>query len=144
MPSSSYSPYCGSATTMSTSPLTEPLVRLFLRIDAANPFEPVLPASSDFWHLKRGSKTAPGQADKADFSFEISPNDFLVSLMINDTKHWIVSGGGWQPHRWEAKSPQMSSHQRFVMWPNSCATTQAKISKIKTTDDCAASKSPLL
>lgn len=80
---------------MSTlDPLTEPLVRLFLRIDAANPTDPVLRALSDFWHLKRGSKIAPGEADMTGISSEISPYAFLVRLTTNGTKHWVVSGAG--------------------------------------------------
>ena len=51
---------------MSTlDPLTEPLVRLFLRVDAAIPTDPVLRAFSDFWQMKRGSKITPSEADMA-------------------------------------------------------------------------------
>jgi hypothetical protein len=42
--------------------LAEPLVRLFLRVDAALPTDTVLRALSDFWPLKRGSKITPSYA----------------------------------------------------------------------------------
>ncbi len=80
---------------MSTlDPLTEPLVRLFLRIDAARPTDPLLGELSDFWQLKRGSKIVPGEADMTGFSPEVSPHAFLARLTANETEHWSVSGAG--------------------------------------------------
>ena len=80
---------------MSTlDPLTEPLVRLFLRIDAARPTDPLLGELSDFWQLKRGSKIVPGEADMTGFSPEVSPHVFLARLTTNETEHWSVSGAG--------------------------------------------------
>lgn len=76
-------------------PLTEPLVRLFLRIDAARPTDPLLGELSDFWQLKRGSKIVPGEADMTGFSREVSPYVFLARLTPNETGHWIVSGAGF-------------------------------------------------
>lgn len=80
---------------MSTlDPLTEPLVRLFLRVDAASPTDPVLRALSDFWLLKRGSKIVPGEADMTGVLPEISPYAFLARLTTNGTKQWLVSSAG--------------------------------------------------
>jgi len=80
---------------MSTlDPLTEPLVRLFLRVDAASPTDPVLRAFSDFWHLKRGSKITPSEADMTGTPPEISPFAFLARLTTNGTRHWTVSTAG--------------------------------------------------
>lgn len=80
---------------MSTlDPLTEPLVRLFVRIDAAYPTDPALRAASDFWHLKRRGKIAPGEGEMPDVPAEVSPYVFLARLTTNGTKHWIVSGAG--------------------------------------------------
>lgn len=80
---------------MSTlDPLTEPLVRLFLRLDAAVPTDPVLRAVSDFWHLKRGGKITPSEADMAGTPSEISPFAFLARLTTNGTRHWTVSAAG--------------------------------------------------
>jgi hypothetical protein len=54
----------------------------------------VLRALWDFWHLKRGSKIAPGEADMTGFPPEISPFAFLARLTVNGTRHWTVSGAG--------------------------------------------------
>jgi hypothetical protein len=74
--------------------LTEPLVRLFLRVDAASPTDPVLRALSDFWHLKRGSKITPSEADMMGSPREISPFAFFARLTTNGTRHWTVSTAG--------------------------------------------------
>ena len=76
-------------------PLTEPLVRLFLRIDAASPTDPLLRALSEFWQLKRGSKIVPSEADMTGFSGDVSPYVFLARLTPNETGHWSVSGAGF-------------------------------------------------
>jgi hypothetical protein len=81
---------------MSTlDPLTEPLVRLFLRIDAASPTDPALRALCDFWKLKRGSKIAPSEADMTGFSGDLSSYVFLARLTPDEAEHWIVSGAGY-------------------------------------------------
>lgn len=75
-------------------PLTGPLVRLFLRVDAAIPTDPVLRAFSDFWHLKRGSKITPSEADMTGSPPEISRFAFFARLSTNGTRHWTVSAAG--------------------------------------------------
>ena len=74
--------------------LTEPLVRLFLRIDAAYPSDPVLRAASEFWHLKRAGKIAPSASEIGGCPVEILPYIFRVQLMSNGTKHWAVCRAG--------------------------------------------------
>jgi hypothetical protein len=74
--------------------LTEPLVRLFLRIDAAQPSDPVLRAASEFWQLKRTGKIAPGESEMRGFPIELSPCVFHAQMMSNETKRWVASGAG--------------------------------------------------
>ena len=75
-------------------PLTGPLVRLFLRIDAAQPTDPVLRAVSEFWQLNRTGKIAPSESEMKGFPIELSPYVFYAQMMSNGTKHWVASGAG--------------------------------------------------
>jgi len=80
---------------MSTlAPLTEPLVRLFLRIDAAQPTDALLHAALKFWQAKRKGRIAPSQDEMRDIPHELSPFVFHAQLMSNGTRHWVASGAG--------------------------------------------------
>jgi hypothetical protein len=74
--------------------LTEPLVRLFVRIDAAQPTDTLLRAVSDFWQRKREGKIAPDELDMATLPIELSSVAFHATLTINGKRHWNISGAG--------------------------------------------------
>jgi hypothetical protein len=74
--------------------LSEPLVRLFLRIDAAQPTDPLLRHAFDLWQSRRGDRIAPRESVMADLPGEISSHVFLVRAMTNGSRHWQVFNAG--------------------------------------------------
>ena len=75
-------------------PLTEPLVHLFLRLDAATPSDPVLRAAAEYWTEKRWGKIMPAPGDMEQLPAFILPHVFQAQLAINGDRHWIVSMAG--------------------------------------------------
>ena len=75
-------------------PLTEPLVRLFLRIDAAHPTNELLRCIADFWQTKRASKLAPEEGEMNELPDELLSNTFIARLTSNGTRHWLACNVG--------------------------------------------------
>jgi ribose-phosphate pyrophosphokinase len=75
-------------------PLTEPLVRLFLRIDAAHPTDLSLRAVFEFWRWKRADMIAPDESEISALPSELLPLVFHARLTINGGKNWSVLGVG--------------------------------------------------
>jgi hypothetical protein len=74
--------------------LTGPLVRLFLRIDAAQPSDEVLRKASDIWQKLRRGRIMPLESEMADLPAEIAPHAFTGRSMTNGSRHWIVTQAG--------------------------------------------------
>ena len=72
-------------------PLTEPLVHLFRRHDAAMPTDPVLRAAAGHWTEKRQGKVMPSHQDIGQLPGFILPHAFHAQLAINGDRHWIVT-----------------------------------------------------
>lgn len=75
-------------------PLTEPLVRLFVRIDAAHPTDALLLRIADFWQDKRGGNLAPGQDEMNRLPVPLLSNAFAARLTSNGTHHWLACNPG--------------------------------------------------
>jgi len=75
-------------------PLTDQLVHLFLRVDAAMPTDPVLREAAEFWMARRQGKIMPAHADMTDLPAILLPHVFYAHLAINGDQHWIVSEAG--------------------------------------------------
>jgi hypothetical protein len=74
--------------------LTEPLVHLFLRLDAAMPTDPVLRAAAGHWTEKRQGKVMPSHQDISQLPAFILPHAIYAQLAINGDRHWIVTLAG--------------------------------------------------
>ncbi|MCB1380623.1 MAG: PAS domain-containing protein [Alphaproteobacteria bacterium] len=75
-------------------PLSEAMVRLFLRIDAAQPTDPVLRAAAEFWQDRRGGKVMPDRDDLTELPAILLPHVFHAHLAINGSQHWLISLAG--------------------------------------------------
>ncbi len=75
-------------------PLTEPLVRLFFRIDAAHPTDLSLRAVFEFWRWKRADMIAPHESEFAALPSELSPFVFRAQLALNGARNWGVLNVG--------------------------------------------------
>ncbi|MBI2719711.1 MAG: hypothetical protein HY245_04600 [Rhizobiales bacterium] len=74
--------------------LTGPLVRLFLRIDAAQPSDEVLRAASDFWHKQRRGRIMPLESEMAQLPGAIAPHTFTGRSTTNGSRQWILTNAG--------------------------------------------------
>lgn len=74
--------------------LTGPLVRLFLRLDAAQPSDEVLRAASDFWQKQRRGRIMPLESEMAQLPGAVAPHAFAGRSMTNGSRHWIVTKAG--------------------------------------------------
>ncbi len=75
-------------------PLTEPLVRLFTRIDAAYPTDEALRRIADHWQDMRAGKVAPVESTIKAMPGEFLARSFVARLTSNGTQHWVVSSAG--------------------------------------------------
>lgn len=74
--------------------LTGPLVRLFLRIDAAQPSDEVLRKASDFWQARRRGRIMPPESEMAELPRAIAAHVFTGRSMTNGSRRWIVTKAG--------------------------------------------------
>ena len=74
--------------------LTEPLVRLFVRIDAARPTDEVLCVASDFWWRQRQDRIMPEEGQMADVPASVAPHVFIARTMTDGSRHWLISSAG--------------------------------------------------
>ena len=74
--------------------LTGPLVRLFLRIDAAQPSDEVLRAASDLWQKQRRGRIMPLESEMAPLPGAIAPHAFAGRSMTNGSRQWILTKAG--------------------------------------------------
>jgi len=75
-------------------PLPEALVHLFLRVDAAQPTDPVLRAAWSFWQKQREALVMPAPDAMDGLPAFIRPHAFRAHLATNGSDHWIVSEAG--------------------------------------------------
>jgi len=74
--------------------LTEPMVRLFLRIDAAGPSDELLQNISGFWTLKRAGQVAPLEEIVNALPNDTLAHVFVAYLSPDGLQHWLVSSPG--------------------------------------------------
>lgn len=73
--------------------ITPQLSRLFLRLDAAMPTDPVLQAAANVWQERRGNALLPGILLVRDLSAFIYPHAVLAHRM-KDGQDWTFSHAG--------------------------------------------------
>ena len=69
-------------------------MRLFLRIDAAQPSDEMLRKASDFWHELRRGRVMPPESELGELPAAIAPHVFTGRSMTNGSRHWIVTQAG--------------------------------------------------
>jgi hypothetical protein len=74
--------------------LSPELADLFLRIDAAEPTDPVLRAAADLWRERRGSALLQGLSLINDLPAFVRPHAFLARMALDGGKKWTFSDAG--------------------------------------------------
>lgn len=74
--------------------MTPELSRLFLRIDAAGPTDPILAAAADLWKTARGNDFCPRESLWQELPSSIRSHAFLVHKASDGTLEWIFLEAG--------------------------------------------------
>lgn len=74
--------------------LTPELSRLFPRLDAAAPADPVLRAAAELWRERRGSALYPPEGLIDELPGFARPHALLARASLNGTKDWMFAGAG--------------------------------------------------
>jgi hypothetical protein len=74
--------------------MTPELSRLFLRLDAAAPVDPVLQAVAAIWQERRGSALYPTQRLIDELPAFARPHTLLARMSVNGARGWVFSDAG--------------------------------------------------
>ncbi|MFM8746886.1 MAG: hypothetical protein ACKOED_09510 [Aestuariivirga sp.] len=74
--------------------MTPELSRLFIRLDAAAPADPVLQAAAGLWRERRGGALYPPERLIDDLPAFARPHALLARMSLNGTKDWMFAGAG--------------------------------------------------
>ncbi len=74
--------------------MTPELSRLFLRLDAAEPADPVLQAVAALWQERRGSALYPAESLIDELPAFARPHALLARMSVNGARGWVFSDAG--------------------------------------------------